>query len=429
MTSRRALRLAAIALSSSALLAACSSSGSHSASAAGASANGGSGTVNIGISTSLSGTAAALGADELNGIKYEVNQLNSHGGLLGKKLNLISLDDAEVTSQGVSNARALIDSDHVKALFGPVEAPIALAEQTLTASARIPFLYSEVATTNMTSTYFNPYSFRIRANAQSFATAIAAYIANHYKNKTFSVYTVSPNISYGTSLTAEFLSALKTDHVHYTLVGQQWPSYTETSFTSDMSAILSAHPSLLFLGIVGGSYVDFVKEAESFGLLPSTLSAALCNQATLLALGSAMPAGSICGDYAIPPELVHSSAMSTYEKAFQQEFGQKPVDEEALATSMTQAWAQAVQKAGTFTGSKVAKALEGLTVKSVDGTFTIRACDHQAEVPVAVGATSTTVDAAWGSRAFSNVSLIPASQTLASCSTVEAQFPAAYRPK
>jgi branched-chain amino acid transport system substrate-binding protein len=45
-------------------------------------------------------------------------------------------------------------------------------------------------------------------------------------------------------------------------------------------------------------------------------------------------------------------------------------------------WAEALKKAKTDDVNAVIKAWEGLSFKGVAGTWTMRACDHQAQVPI-----------------------------------------------
>jgi len=45
-------------------------------------------------------------------------------------------------------------------------------------------------------------------------------------------------------------------------------------------------------------------------------------------------------------------------------------------------WAEALKKAGTDDVNAVIKAWEGLSYKGTGGTMTMRACDHQAQVPI-----------------------------------------------
>ena len=97
------------------VLAGCGSSGGNSA---GGNNSAKGGTVTVGVSTSLSGSIAYLGQTSLNGVQMAVDDINAKGGLLGKKIKVVSADDNITPATGASNVRSMITSDHAVALFG-----------------------------------------------------------------------------------------------------------------------------------------------------------------------------------------------------------------------------------------------------------------------------------------------------------------------
>jgi branched-chain amino acid transport system substrate-binding protein len=113
--SRRAQYLAtgAAALLATALLAACSSSGSGS----------GSGTSSkpllIGTSLSLTGDFSTDGQAYQRGYKLWESDVNAHGGIMGRKVQLIILNDSSSPTQVDTNYTDLITVKHVDLLFGP----------------------------------------------------------------------------------------------------------------------------------------------------------------------------------------------------------------------------------------------------------------------------------------------------------------------
>jgi branched-chain amino acid transport system substrate-binding protein len=113
MRSHRAgfLSVTAAALAA-ALLAAC---GSSSPAGSGSGAN----PILIGASLSLTGDFSADGQAFQRGYELWVSDVNSHGGLLGRPVKLIVLNDASSVSTVVSNYQKLIAVDHVDLTFGP----------------------------------------------------------------------------------------------------------------------------------------------------------------------------------------------------------------------------------------------------------------------------------------------------------------------
>ena len=119
MTYRRArfLSVTAVAALAAAVLAACGSS-SPAGSASGSTA-GSEPPILIGASLSLTGDFSADGEAFQRGYQLWQSVVNSHGGILGRQVKLIILNDASSPTTVVSNYQKLISVDHVDLTFGP----------------------------------------------------------------------------------------------------------------------------------------------------------------------------------------------------------------------------------------------------------------------------------------------------------------------
>ncbi len=81
----------------------------------------------LGMSTALSGPAADLGKDMRLGVQAGLERANRAGGVRGRKLRLIALDDGYEPSRTAPNMRQLIEKDRVLAVIGNVGTPTAIA--------------------------------------------------------------------------------------------------------------------------------------------------------------------------------------------------------------------------------------------------------------------------------------------------------------
>jgi branched-chain amino acid transport system substrate-binding protein len=98
----------------------CASSGSGggSSTALGASQGVSATTITIGFSGPLGGPYALAGQQEESGIQTAINQVNAAGGIQGRKLKLVALDDEFSPPREVTNFRQLATQDHVYAIVG-----------------------------------------------------------------------------------------------------------------------------------------------------------------------------------------------------------------------------------------------------------------------------------------------------------------------
>jgi branched-chain amino acid transport system substrate-binding protein len=114
--SKNAFVTAVTAVLGVSLLAACTSTGTSTNPA---SPGNTSGPITIGASLSLSGSFSADGQAFKKGYRLWVQDVNAHGGLLGRKVVLKIMDDGSSPTQVVSNYQTLFGTDHVDLAFGP----------------------------------------------------------------------------------------------------------------------------------------------------------------------------------------------------------------------------------------------------------------------------------------------------------------------
>ena len=94
----------------------------------------------FGQSAALSGPAMALGTAMRSGIKAAFAEANRNGGVHGRRLELISLDDGYEPEAAIENVRALINEHQVFALIGSVGTPTARSSVPVAAAAGVPYI-------------------------------------------------------------------------------------------------------------------------------------------------------------------------------------------------------------------------------------------------------------------------------------------------
>ena len=140
----RFLSLTATAAVLAVVLAACGSSGGSNSSPT-ASASAAKAPILIGISLSLTGDFSADGQAFQRGYQLWQSVVNKDGGILGRPVKLIVLNDASSPTTVVSNYQKLIAVDHVNLTFGPFSS--LLTAPASTAVARYGYAMIEGAGT------------------------------------------------------------------------------------------------------------------------------------------------------------------------------------------------------------------------------------------------------------------------------------------
>ena len=94
----------------------------------------------FGQSAALSGPAAALGQGMRLGIQAAFAEINRRGGVHGRQLELVSLDDGYEPEAALTNTRRLLQEESVFALIGPVGTPTSRAVEPVAAQAGAPYI-------------------------------------------------------------------------------------------------------------------------------------------------------------------------------------------------------------------------------------------------------------------------------------------------
>ena len=96
-------------------------------------------TVKVGFIAPLTGFAAADGYSSLESAKLAVDYVNEHGGIKGKKLELVSYDDACQPDQASALTRKLIENDKVTVMISGSYSSPSRAAAVICQQAKVPF--------------------------------------------------------------------------------------------------------------------------------------------------------------------------------------------------------------------------------------------------------------------------------------------------
>jgi ABC-type branched-subunit amino acid transport system substrate-binding protein len=120
-------------------------------------------TILIGQSAALSGPAEELGKEMKSGAEAYFDAVNKSGGIHGRKIKLISVDDGYEPERAAANTKKLITEDRVLALFGYVGTPTSNAALPIFTGAKVPFIGAFTGAQSLREP-FNRYVFNVRAS-------------------------------------------------------------------------------------------------------------------------------------------------------------------------------------------------------------------------------------------------------------------------
>jgi branched-chain amino acid transport system substrate-binding protein len=343
--------------------------------------------IKIGFPIPLSGPTAVYGEPVLKGAEMAVSEINAKGGVLGRKLELLSRDSKASADEAVRLARELIIKDNVDFLAGTLTSAEAPAVSTVAKENKIVFIAPTSKSTILTdAAHIHPYIFRIASNTDVEGLAGATEMAKWKDVKT--VATIAPDYAYGRDSIAAFIAALKKLRPDLQIVNQQWPKLGEPDFTAFITAQMSSKPDAVYCSLFAGDFVTFTKQATPRGFFKA-ISNRLIDGGEVgttdeaQALGNDYPYGIIANAYDPviwagnePPE--HKKFIADLNAFAKTKYasGWSIVGYQAIY-----ALAEGIKKAGDTKSDDVAKALLGLSFDTPVGKRSFSVASHETFAP------------------------------------------------
>jgi ABC-type branched-subunit amino acid transport system substrate-binding protein len=141
----------------------------------------------IGESAVFSGPVAETGNNYRRGIELYFDQVNKGGGVHGRRLQLVALDDAYDPKRTAENTRKLIEEHKVFALTGYVATANLIASMPIVEEAKVPMFAPLVGTTSFRMKH-NHYLFHVRASYRTELARIVQQLVTVGNNNVAVVY-------------------------------------------------------------------------------------------------------------------------------------------------------------------------------------------------------------------------------------------------
>ncbi|ACB07998.1 ABC transporter substrate-binding protein [Candidatus Korarchaeum cryptofilum] len=320
------------------------------------------GTVKIGLIAPLTGSLAEHGLDMKQAALLAVEEINSKGGILGKKVELVIEDTACKADLATAAVQKMITQDNVYAIVGEYCSTVTLAVQpTIMENKKLLLVPVSVATKITEQGY--KYTFRSCANQWMQTTQRADWIVEHLKPKTAAMLGI--NDDYGREGLKIWGERVKAKGV--TIVAEEYFDAGTTDFTPQLSKIKAANPDVIFVVANIRDAANILKQAHEIGLY---------KQFSMLGGVTSEEFLKLAGDDALG--LVHVSYFEpTSKRPVAQEFVQKFVQKWNRTPAMYAAgvWdafmtlKYGVEKAGTWDVDKVAEAIKTIKFEGAQGTI------------------------------------------------------------
>lgn len=340
-------------------------------------------TFKIGVVYPLSGAMALPCKSILTGHKIAADEIMKAGGFQGKKVEFLVRDDAGNPELTTRYCRELITREKVDWIFTGYGSAVALAGAAVAKQFKTPTFIFGGKTEKVTTEEWNKYTFRYQVTSTAEARAAADILGNVMlkDKKGARIFWIAWDYEYSRSFYDPFVERLKKIRPDIKIVGESWTRTGETDYGPFISYALTTKPDAVISTIWGGGCVSLLKQGQSQGLWDQAMLINTAEPASIeyrKAFGKSMPVGGWGNTYddSCWPQ---NEGQKNFYKAWYDFTGENepPSGMASSGYYITYMVANAIEKAGTDETMAVIKALEGMSIDTYWGRFTIRDFDHQ----------------------------------------------------
>jgi branched-chain amino acid transport system substrate-binding protein len=316
------------------------------------------------------------------GWQMAVDEVNAKGGVLGRRIEVISRDDAGKPADAVRLAGELVNDQKVDLLAGGYLSNVGLALSDYALHADKIYVAGEPLSDALVWQDGNRVCFRLRPDTYM---QVAMLMDDAAKLPAKRWATVAPNYEYGQSAVRWFKQLLAARRPDVQFVGAQWPALGHIDAGATVVALEQAKPDAIFNVTFGPDLTNFVRQGDTRGLFANrpVVSLLTGEPEYLDTLGADTPEGWIVTGY--PWDQDKAPANVAFVEAYQARFKEAPRMGSVVGYALIHAIVAGLARAGGTSTKQIGTGLAGARFATPFGEATFRAVDHQSTMGTFVG--------------------------------------------
>jgi branched-chain amino acid transport system substrate-binding protein len=321
----------------------------------------------IGHYASMTGSTAHFGQDTDRGVRMAIDEANAKGGVLGKKLRVVTLDTRGDSAEAANAVNRLIDVEKVTSLLGEVASSLSLAGGRVAQRRKIPMI--SPTSTNPKVTEVGDYIFRVCFIDPFQGKVMATFARQNLKLDKVAILKDVKN-DYSIGLADAFQKSFVAQGG--TIVVEQSYSQGDTDFSAQVTAIRGSSAQAIF---VPGYYAEvgsIARTADRLGLKIPLLGGDGWDSPDLFKIGGDTINGSYFSDHFAPD--VATDQAKQFVATFTAKYGDAPSGLSALGYEAAEVLVDAIARAGKDDPTAIRDAIaQTKDFQGVTGKITIDA--------------------------------------------------------
>lgn len=323
-------------------------------------------TIKVGANFELTGNVANYGNATIEGLQLAIEEANEAGGINGKKIELVSVDDKSEAAESINAATKLISDDDVKIIVGPATTGLVLAETQTATDAKVPIIAP--CATSPEATVENgkvkPYVFRSCFIDPQQGEVMATFAAKDLKAKTAVIY-VDNSSDYSKSLAKVFRE--KFEAAGGKVVMEEAFLQKDQDFKATLTKLKTANADVMFVPAYYEEAGKIVKQAREMGINSAILGTDGWDDTKVVDIAGA---DALNNTFFSTHYSEKDAEVQGFIEAYKKKFNRAPNVFAALGYDAGKMLVDALKRAGSGDTEKIREALEATKDLKV-GTGTI----------------------------------------------------------
>jgi branched-chain amino acid transport system substrate-binding protein len=215
--------------------------------------------ITLGALTPQTGAGGSYGPSMLKTIRAVVDEVNAAGGVLGRKVELISENDETNPEAGVRAARKLIDVNKVSAIIGTWASSVTTAVAPLCWENKV-MLFTVSGADSITQLPHQGFIIRTQPNSKLQSTRIAEFLLKQGAKRTFVMSAQTPFAVSGFNTVNEVLTNARTE-----VLGHIVYDPAKATFRSELDQALKTKPDTIFFNSYTPDLTTLLRELYRLG--------------------------------------------------------------------------------------------------------------------------------------------------------------------
>ncbi len=221
--------------------------------------------IKLGQTSPYSGPASAYSVIAKTQLAY-FKMINDQGGINGRKINLISIDDAYSPAKTVEQTRKLVEQEEVAAILNPLGTPTGLAVRKYLNDKKVPQLFVGAGATLWGDHEHFPYSIGFQASYQAETAVYAKYVLTKKPDAKIALF--YQNDDAGKDYGNGFKKGLGPDNVKKLVVAEATYEPTDPTIDSQIVKLKASGADVLFMHAIPKQAAQAIRKIGEIGWKP-----------------------------------------------------------------------------------------------------------------------------------------------------------------